>query len=154
MAVDSIISIFFSLQGKTRYKHTTILLDQLAAFFFPPKTFFSADFWFDAGEVVPAGGRHSTTYATWRMLNGRSNMYSDRTGFATIDWKLKIYDERTRAGCMCVYSFAISLSRCFIGRVRGFSVCWADVEELIVDFGCREVLYGSVFVVTAFRGLL
>lgn len=88
---------------------------------------------------MPAGGRHSTTYATCRMLNGRSSIYNDRTGFATTDWKLKMYDERTRTGWMCVYSFAISLSKCFIEGERGFSVFWPEAEVLIVE--CRGVRF-------------
>lgn len=65
-----------------------------------------------------------------------------------------MYDERTRAGWTCVYSFAMSLSKCFTGRARGFSVFWTEAVELIVEFGCGEILYGIVFVVTAFRGFV
>jgi hypothetical protein len=40
-----------------------------------------------ANGADPVAGRHSTTYAIWRMLRGIRNVESEGTGSATMDVK-------------------------------------------------------------------
>ena len=88
------------------------------------------------------------------MLNGKSKVYNDLTGLSTVDWKRDMYVESTRKGCICVYNFAMSLSKSFTGVARVFSIFWATVVELIVKLEREMFDKGNAIGVTAFRSLM
>jgi len=57
--------------------------------FFCEPAFEAVDCCPEVDEGEPAGGKHSTTYATCRTLNGTSRENSEETGLAMTDCKLK-----------------------------------------------------------------